>query len=285
MEYKRNNISLRFDNDTYYYTDYYYTYGLDVNLILPVFSDVSWKGVFLKAPKSTNEVSALSLSQRLYTPKNIRDTLIQFNDRPFSATLEMDQVYLSVNDKNGISFLTTIRIGVMGPMAGGKELQKLVHDWIDSPDPEGWDYQISNGLILNYDFLVTYPLYYTPSVSFSTIGSLRLGTLYDDIGAGIGIRWGDPKITNKKKFKVFLESELLVRFIAYNALLQGGLFSANNPYILSYHDLMPIVFNNRLSFGFSWYGVTLCAANNFLSKEFDAGSIHNYASISLAVDF
>jgi Outer membrane protein LpxR len=89
-------ISLNFENDTYYYTDYYYTYGLETtyfnnklsknapgSIILPKFSRVS------------GTTAGFIVAQRLYTPKNIRDSLIQVNDRPFAATFEIDYKKIS----------------------------------------------------------------------------------------------------------------------------------------------------------------------------------------------
>ncbi len=95
-------ISISFDNDTYYYTDYYYTYGLEIDLGLPLFSKTPWNRIFLKVKNSSCNTSGISLSQRLFTPKNIRDTLVQFNDRPFAATLELVQYTFSYNNNTGL---------------------------------------------------------------------------------------------------------------------------------------------------------------------------------------
>ena len=279
------SISLQFDNDTYYYTDYYYTVGIDIDLILPSFSKVPWMKVFPTVSKESKFTSGISLAQRLYTPKNIRDTLVQFNDRPFAATLELDQFAFSLETESGIEFYTRIRVGIMGPAAGGEYLQRLIHDWINSPDAKGWDYQIRNGIILNYDFMVSYPIYHGKSMNFSALGSVRAGTLFDDISAGFNFSFGNYRDSDRKKFKYSISLDALSKLVGYNALLQGGIFASNDPYVLTYSEITPIVFSVNMTIGVSWYGVVLSVGHNFLTKEFDSGINHNYASIKLAYQF
>ncbi|PLX14624.1 MAG: hypothetical protein C0598_00800, partial [Marinilabiliales bacterium] len=199
----KSSVSLQFDNDTYYYTDYYYTYGIEAKLMLPVFSRVPWMAIAPKLKGTKNINSEILLSQSLYTPKNIRDTIIQFNDRPFSATLELDQSFISNHD-NGTSLISTIRLGIMGPAAGGEALQRLIHEWINSPDPQGWDYQIKNGVIINYDALVSYPIHSNESLSLSIMASARIGTLYDDLGAGINFSFNNNSKANMNKLRYFI---------------------------------------------------------------------------------
>lgn len=277
-------ISLQFDNDTYYYTDYYYTYGLEAKLKLPVFSRVPWTGIVPKFDGVGNLTSELILSQRLYTPKNIRDTAIQFNDRPFSATLELDQKFISYHE-NGTSFISTIRLGIMGPLAGGEAFQKLIHDWINSPDPQGWDYQIKNGVIINYDFLVSYPIIHNESLNLSVLASARVGTLFDDLGAGMNFSFSNFRKANREKVRYYVALDAMTELVGYNALLQGGLFTENDPYVLTYNQITPIVFKANMTIGISWYGVGLSIGHNYLSREFDSGTNHNYSSVKLSYQF
>lgn len=284
LQDSRSYFSLQFDNDTYYYTDYYYTYGLEAKYKLPAFSRVPWTGIIPKVKEAMDLTSELILSQRLYTPQNIRDTLVQFNDRPFSATLELDQRFMSYHE-NGLSFITTIRLGIMGPAAGGEALQRLIHDWINSPDPQGWDYQLKNGVIINFDFLVSYPIIHNKTLNLSILASARLGTLFDELGAGMNFSFGNTRKSDIKKLKYYLTLDATTKLVGYNALLQGGLFTENDPYVLSYSQITPFVFSANMSIGVSWYGVGLSIGHNFLSREFDSGTNHNYASIKLAYQF
>ncbi|PLX14625.1 MAG: hypothetical protein C0598_00805 [Marinilabiliales bacterium] len=73
----------------------------------------------------------------------------------------------------------------------------------------------------------------------------------------------------------------MTKLVGYNALLQGGMFSKNNPYILSFSQITPVVFLAKINFGIIWHGVGLSVSHNYLSREFDSGTNHNYASIKL----
>ncbi len=152
----------------------YYTQGLELELVLPVFSRSFMSPVFLKVKTDAAIISGLSLAQRLYTPKNIKDSAVQFNDRPFAATLELDYFINSINTYSGIELSGWISLGIIGPAAGGEQLQSRIHDCIESPDPNGWDYQVANDIILNYDFFLTYPLIYKPSSRFGLTGGARV---------------------------------------------------------------------------------------------------------------
>lgn len=274
----------------------HYTYGLEIDLILPIFNKTPLSIIFPKVSKKSNLITGITIAQRLYTPKNIRDTLVQFNDRPFAATLEIDHTMLSYDNESGVEFLSTVQIGVMGPIAGGEKFHQKIHEWIKSPDPKGWDYQIANDIILNYDFFVNYPLVYKPSYKFSTTGCIRGGTLFDDVGIGLNFGAGknqfelnsDPKISRKvrnKKLKFFLNTDAFLKLVLYNATLQGGIFSNNDPYVLNYSEITPLVFSASATLGLLWYGVSLSYTHNFLTKEFDMGTNHNYASTTLTIYF
>lgn len=291
-----NSVTIIFDNDTYYLTDYYYTYGLEIKLALPAFNKTPLSSIFPKTSKGSKIVTGISVAQRLYTPKNIRDTLVQFNDRPFAATLELDNTMLSYDNESGIEFLTRVRVGVMGPVAGGENFHQKIHKWINSPDPKGWDYQIANDIILNYDFLVNYPMVYTSSFKLATVGSIRAGTLFDDIGVGLNIATGKDQFLIKnllagsrkpsnKKLKIYFSGDAFLKLVLYNATLQGGIFSHNDPYVLKYAEVSKLVFSANATLGLLWHGISLSYAHNFLTQEFITGTNHNYGSFALSVYF
>lgn len=290
------SISLEFDNDTYYYTDYYYTNGIEFELVLPVFNKSPFLPFFPKVTNHQKTLSGLSLSQKFYTPKNIRDTLIQFNDRPFAATLELNHFMLSLNTETGLNFSGRIRLGIIGPAAGGEAFQTKIHEWNKSPIPNGWDYQIANDIIINYDFFVNYPFIYKPTYKFGIIGGARVGTLNNDFGCGLNFSFGKDRFTKKlltdeaikskkRKVRFFLNMDSYLKLVLFNATLQGGLFSQNQEYVVKQEEISPLVFSANFEIGVLWQGVSLNIEHNFLTKEFDSGDTHNYASIKLMYYF
>ena len=224
------SVAIKLDNDTYYLTDYYYTQGLEIKFIFPVFGRSFLSPVFPKVREDQLLVAGIFVAQRLYTPKNIRDTLVQFNDRPFAATLELDHFMVSRNVVSGLEMAGKLRVGIIGPAAGGKRLQQKIHDWIESPDPGGWDYQVANYVILNYDFYLIYPLAYNPSFRFGLTGGVRGGTLFDDLGAGLNFTFEKNQFRLKeiestkpgkinKGIKFFFHSDAYLKLVFYNATL------------------------------------------------------------------
>ena len=290
------SISLEFDNDTYYYTDFYYTNGIEFELVLPVFNKTPFLPFFPKVANHQKNHSGLSLSQKFYTPKNIRDTLIQFNDRPFAATLELTHFMLSLNLESGLNFSGRIRLGVIGPAAGGEAFQTKIHEWNKSPIPNGWDYQIANDIIFNYDFFVNYPIIYKPTYKFGIIGGARVGTINDDLGCGLNFSFGKDRFTKelltnetinsrKKRVRFFLNMDTYLKLVLFNATLQGGLFSQNQEYVIGQDEISSLVFSANLEIGVLWQGVLISVEHNFLTKEFENGDSHNYASIKLMYYF
>jgi hypothetical protein len=282
-------ISLEFDNDTYYYTDYNYTYGLELEFTAPFLNTSPFRHVFPKATDNQINISGVSLVQRLYSPQDIHDTAIQFNDRPFAATLELTHFLYSRNAHSGLEFSSRLRLGVMGPAAGGAKLQQKIHDWIKSPDPLGWDYQISNYLIINYDFYIFYPILYRPDYKFGISGRARAGTLFDDFGAGINFAFGKKQFGQEKlksrKFRFGFNTDAALRTVLYNATLQGGMFSNDNPYTIGRDEISPFVFSFNASIFIAYQAVCLSLEHNFLTKEFKSGISHAYSSIKLGLAF
>ncbi len=240
--------------------------------------------------------SGVSLAQRLYTPKNIRDTLVQFNDRPFAATLEIDHFAYFINQETGITLYPAIRLGVMGPAAGGEYLQQKIHDWIDSPEANGWKYEIENDIILNFDLGVKIPLVYLPSFAISSTGKARLGTLFDDVSAGLTLVAGQQLFNTKatqqhqkssanKRFTPYINIDTYIKWVGYNATMQGGLFSPNDAYVLTYKEITPWVWSASTQVGFIWKKISLSYAHCYLTKEFNLGSDHQYGSFELKVYF
>lgn len=295
-EKQNKSFSLIFDNDTYYLTDFYYSQGLEFEIVLPVFNGSPFVKMLSKHAQNSQCHSGVSIAQRLYTPKNIRDTLVQFGDRPFAATLEMDHFTKLLNQETGILFNTRLRLGIMGPVAGGKQLQQLIHDWIDSPEANGWKYEIANDIILNYDIGLKIPLVYLSSFAISGAGQARIGTLFDDLSVGINMAAGKnlfnanavkqlSKPSTSMRFTPYVNINTCIKWVGYNATMQGGLFSPNDAYVLTYREITPWVFTASAQVGFIWKKVSLSYAHCYLTKEFDLGSDHQYGSFELKMYF
>ena len=73
----------------------------------------------------------------------------------------------------------------MGPASDARETQELIHWCTESPEPKGWDTQLSNELALNVGYLYDYRLF----------RRVKRGVNGFDISAGVGAGLGNY-ITN-----------------------------------------------------------------------------------------
>lgn len=138
--------SVRFENDCFGGTDRFYTDGvaLGVSHTGPSWMDpvADW----LPWGEGRRTVS-YNVAQGMFTPSNKDLNPPDPNDRPYAGILAFG-LALHVersNSYHGLMFVT----GVVGPGAGAKETQDVVHGLIGDGKSQGWDYQLHNEPIFN----------------------------------------------------------------------------------------------------------------------------------------
>ncbi|MBK8362780.1 MAG: DUF2219 family protein [Bacteroidetes bacterium] len=95
-------------------------------------------------------VYGLSIEHNVFTPSSIRHDEILYGDHPFSAFLLLKSYVRSYDSKSGSVVSSSISLGFIGPAAFGKEMQTSIHTWLENLLPLGWDHQIRNDFLLNY---------------------------------------------------------------------------------------------------------------------------------------
>ena len=95
---------------------------------------------------------ALSFGQSFFTPTVIAANPPDPTDRPYAGWLYLGADLLQDSDRRMLEHLE-LQLGVVGPAALGKQVQRTWHDWIGATEPEGWDSQLHNepGLVLSYE--------------------------------------------------------------------------------------------------------------------------------------
>lgn len=193
--------------------------------------------------------AGMALGQNLYTPEDIDTTELVADDRPYAAWLHAD---LGLTGSTG-DILRTMELsfGVVGPAAGGKELQKWFHKIIDSPDPRGWHNQLNNELTLMLVFEqkwrnISETGLLGLEVDLSPHGSVALGNVFTYGGVGGTIRlghglerdFGPPRIqpappgsgcmVSGKGFGWYLFGGVDGRLMLRNLFLDGNMFSTSH---------------------------------------------------------
>lgn len=89
---------------------------------------------------------SFALGQSIYTPEDISNPDPIPDDRPYAGWLYAS-LGLMAGNGGGLGTLG-LSLGLVGPSAGGEQVQKWVHDLIQSPDPLGWDNQLQDEFTL-----------------------------------------------------------------------------------------------------------------------------------------
>jgi hypothetical protein len=184
------------------------------------------------------------ITQLMYTPDNLVSKDYQPDDYPYSGALFATHSLYSYDPDRKYSFQTELVLGVIGPAALTKPVQRLVHRWEGFDIPQGWDHQYPNDLLLNINVSAEKQLARTGS-SIEIIGGARAlaGTMQNSVSIYPLIRIGNmtPYFNGffgqysstavngqgqrKGQFYFFVKPQ--VQLVFSNALLQGGVFTHN----------------------------------------------------------
>lgn len=181
------------ENDlfTYWYqSDKYYTDGINMEFANSIFNNKP-AGFLLFGFKTNYKDFSLAINQDMFTPENTLTTSVDSTDRPYAGQLYFTYAKYSNQFWKGRKLISKIYMGVQGPWARGKELQQRVHEILDSKDVLGWDHQINNGLILDYQvqYLQLLPLS-TSTTELHYFGTGRIGTLNTSLDVGFRFKFG-----------------------------------------------------------------------------------------------
>jgi hypothetical protein len=176
------------------------------------------------------------LAQFMFTPQNISLADIQYDDRPYGGALYAIHSLQSIDTAQRIKVTTELFLGVIGPISLAEESQTQVHRLINYTKPEGWDHQVSNDIIVNYNITIEKQILY-PSKRILLVGFIETysGTLYNAAGLGFMLRIGKfkdyfsgiekPTGHLKNKYQLYVFMKPIARVVISNALLEGGLIN------------------------------------------------------------
>ena len=286
----------------------------------------SWLGRRLgidDAGKQTRS-STFAIGQSIYTPSDISIATYLPDDHPYGAWLYglLRHDYTSdlhdeeANWNSQVQKSVEWQLGVVGPSAGGAELQKWIHELNDDKDPKGWDHQLKNepGVMAS---LLWQKRYARKSGTFDVIPSLGmgLGNVQTHALAGVTMRVGQ-NITGFPSrpveaarvvagqlrddhatcygIRFFSECYLFfggeVRYIARNIFLDGNTFRDGGPSV----DRVPVVYDivAGLRLRVPQWGLTFTYTGVRRSKEFEpvpltsrhADGRHEYGVASFSWD-
>ncbi len=282
-------IRLSVDNDYFACRDRQYTEGINLEMCSPSLkkNPLTW---LLINPHYDHTRYGMGIEQAGYTPYLSDNHEMQINDRPFAATLFLKTFLLATDTVRKQRFVTILSTGVLGPAAQGEELQDGVHKVLGDVVPPGWQYQIRNEVILNYQ--VNYEkqlLAYRNAFLLDANGSARAGTLNDKAGVGITVIVGyfEPPYGSRKseggRFHIYAYDHPEVDVIGYDATLEGGMFDHSSSYTIPASGITRTVLANRAGCVVSYGSVIVEFFEYNSTRQFSTGPMNKWGGLQLAV--
>ena len=289
VQYQKSHFVFTWDNDVLFHTDYYYSQGLFFRLSVSSLSKNPINYLLLSIPNSTQTYS-ISIIQQMYTPLEIRDSVVRIDDRPYAGTLYIRSEKLSVNKENRIILRSSLDLGVRGQYSFAQYAQYYYHKIGHIVLPQGWQYQMSDLPVINYNLAAKKQIYsYNNNVDISALSEIRLGTIFTDLAIGASTKLGlfDNVFSEKNRNSIELSAEITasLRYVAYNGTMQGKLKSNPNIHEIKRPYMEPIVGSysaiavgrySNFELDFEWV---------FITPEFEMGRVHRYNRLSLCFYF
>ena len=285
------------ENDVLFKSDHYYTAGIALSYQNKKMKH-SPAQLILQGRKENPKIirfSGFGFEQRMYTPYSILRPDSIPGDRPYAAYILLTNFSVLINMEKHLKISNELGVGVMGPAAGGEWVQSFVHKVIGSPLPIGWENQLKNAVLIDYQFRIEKGFFGGWIADHIVLfGKARVGTLTDRIGLGLVLRVGNVNNTLKEYFE---PEEYKKRFVwqwvfeanlhgvFYDATMQGGLFNGGEAIELTQQDLISRQYQVRTGINIYYRCFYFRYMIKFNSQDFINGIIHRYGGINIGFSF
>ncbi len=280
-----------YDNDYFTKSDEYYTQGVAFEYVHPRINKF-FPARLLWKPYKADPQTGIALNLFAFSPTSTRSNDILYGDRPFDANISLRVFSIQNDSAHQRQVSAAFTIGVMGPAALGNEIHTAIHRWLKNPLPYGWQHQVQNDVIINYQLNYEKNLFRAGSnFSLNTTGEARLGTLNTKVSGGFNVMAGrfNKRFSSvnhhpvKTEYYFYAQSRL--NLIGYDATLQGGLFNQKSPYTIAAADVSRVTFQADAGVIVNFKSLFLSYTQSFLTKEFTTGNYHRWGGISAGFAF
>jgi lipid A 3-O-deacylase len=255
---------------------------------------------------------------RMYTPEDLTVQVPNPGDRPYAGTLSLGMYGVSNNFETATRITTEYQFGVLGPLAGQKEIQVKWHKFVrktnfaQSDIPLGWDSQIQNTPIINLHTEYERNIF-SPARNMETVGGFEFnfGTLTNYIGFNTQVRLGlfndyfynlsGLKTRNKaintpkrksyyaeninRNFQIYVFAKPSVRFTLYNSLLEGSPVRYNSSnYTLSSDDINHLHYSVEFGGAIAYKRFLLLYSQQGQSAEFKTAKYTKWGGFTFIVN-
>lgn len=281
---------IHYDNDFFTNSDYYYSQGISLELAHPGIRNFFLSKLLIQ-PTGNDMKYGVALNDIGYTPTSISSNEILYGDRPFAASIYLKTFVIATDTARHRRISSALSMGVIGPAAGGKQMQTGIHRWLNNITPMGWQYQIQNDVVLNYQVNYEQKLWSFKNILLLNAGAgFQAGTLKDKLGSGFSLMIGKfrppyqiatESKSLKKQFNCYLYAAPQVSLIGYDASLQGGVFNRKSPYTIASRDISRITFQANAGIVMNIGKLNLEYCQSYLTTEFKTGNFHRWAGLKI----
>jgi hypothetical protein len=299
--------SLTTENDTYGAgTDKDYTNGIRLSHLetegdVP---DLAYRVADIFPLFEAGRRSALmySLGHNLYTPRDTTRPIPDPTDRPYAALLYGSIGLASANETLTRVDELELLAGVIGPLALGREIQQMVHEWLSTTKPRGWGSQLKNEPVFTLTWQRRWPRALAADLGFLRLSvtphvALALGNAqtYGAVGGTVGLSPkgaplqdqplrvrpalpGTGYFENVSRFNWQLFAGAEARAVARDIFLDGNTF-VDSPSV----NKKPLVSDVQAGLAFTYKNVRLAYTAVYRTKEFYGQDDANlFGAISLS---
>lgn len=271
-------LMVRYENDLFAGTDRYFTQGVSIEWSSPGL-DSATIGAIMPGSRKNRRLT-LGINHLAYTPSSIRADSILRGDRPYAAA-----VFLSLSGTPRARYKRTffsgvLNLGVIGPAAGGREIQTSIHRATGDAIPQGWQHQIKNDLMLDYSLAYAFSKSSRRAL-WGAEGKGTLGTANTSASAQVFAGVQLHKKTKNYRLATGVALNFSGMAVGYNASLQGGLFNRRSPYTLSSAEIERLIGGAIASLFVSIQRVTLQYSHHWRTREFEKAAPHAWGALSL----
>ncbi len=285
-------VRLHYENDFFTNDDKYYSQGISAEFVHPIFNDFFLHKILVSGKELRQ--NGIAFEHNGFTPTTINSDSILYGDRPYAATLTARVFSISYHPGLKARISSSFSFGVIGPSAGGKAMQSTIHQWIDDDQPKGWQHQIQNDIVLNYNVGLERNLLQAPDrLMLNGLVAGQLGTLNTKLSTGLVLVVGklNARLTSvfgkqsrypgERKFSFHGYCQPLVNLIGYDATLQGGMFNKESPYTIAAADMNRLTFQANLGLVMQAGPIYAEFFLTFLTQEFRTGLSHTWGGLRI----
>ena len=278
---------LAYDNDFFAATDRYFTQGIVLEVTSPRLGRIPLMRALI-TPRGMVARHSIVFEDDGYTASDLKAPQILYGDHPYAGTKQLRAQAIATDTGRRQRITSSLNVGIIGPGAGGAEIQTFIHRRTGNTIPQGWGNQVRNDLILNYEAGIEREVYRAGrSLLVTGSGVARLGTYNTAVTAGTTLmlgRVGTPFSaipSTRRAFYLYLKPQLNV--VGYDATLQGGLFNRTSPYTISNGDLRRVVYRSQVGLAYRSGSRFIEYYRTMATPEFRGARAHRSGGFQIGV--